>query len=95
MDLIDPGFWNDWGEGITVLLLAALIVFAIFIAYRGYRISVSARTALASQESYRALAEQVSAALKATADQRQAEGAALSEIEKRLGAIERLLRQVG
>lgn len=95
MDLINPGFWNDWGEGITVVLLAVLIGFAIFIAYRGYRASVTARTAIASQEGYRMLAEQVSAALKATADQRQAEGAVLAEIEKRLGAIERLLRQVG
>lgn len=95
MDLINPGFWNDWGEGIIVVLLTILIAFAIFIAYRGFRASVTARTAIASEQSYRALAEQVTAALKATADQRQAEGAALAEIEKRLGAIERLLRQVG
>lgn len=95
MDLIDPGFWNDWGEGITVVLLAALVVFAIAMAYRAYRTSVAARTAIAAEEGYRTLAEQVSAALRSTAEQRQAEGAVLSEIEKRLGAIERLLRQVG
>ena len=95
MDLIDPGFWNDWGEGITVVVLAILTGFAIFIAYRGYRASVTARTAIASEEGYRVLAEQVSAALRSSADQRQSDGAVLAEIEKRLGAIERLLRQVG
>lgn len=95
MDLIDPGFWNDWGEGITVVVLAILTGFAIFIAYRGYRASVTARTAIAAEESYRVLAEKVSAALTASADQRQSDGAVFAEIEKRLGAIERLLRQVG
>jgi hypothetical protein len=63
MDLIDPGFWNHWGEGTAVVLFAILVGFAIFIAYRGRRASVTARAAIAS--------------------------------EKRLGAIERLLRQVG
>jgi hypothetical protein len=62
MDLIDPGFWNHWGEGIAVALFAILAGFAVCIAYRG-RASVTARAAVAS--------------------------------EKRLGAIERLLRQVG
>jgi hypothetical protein len=87
-------FWNQWGEGVIVVLAAAIIFFAIAQGLRVWRQYLLVRGTVAAEAGYRRLAESIATVLAEGAEQRRADAATLAEMQRRLGAIETLLRQV-
>ena len=88
-------FWDQWGEAVIAVMVAALVVFAIRQLSAFYRARIAAGAAGdGSDAGYRQLAEEMSAALKESEKRRQSDAAVLADMKQRLGAIETLLRQV-
>jgi|HigsolmetaGSP11D_1036233.scaffolds.fasta_scaffold01459_7 hypothetical protein len=83
----DSGAWM----GAVVLTLGTVIIVTIIVQLTA---AWKARTSLAREEDYRKLAEKATAALADSAESRKQIEAELAGIKSRLGAIEKLLREV-
>jgi len=83
----DSGAWM----GAVVLTLGTVIIVTIIVQLTA---AWKARTSLAHEEDYRKLAEKATAALADSAESRKQIEAELAGIKSRLGAIEKLLREV-
>jgi len=77
--------------GAVVLTLGTIIIVTLIVQLTA---AWKARTSLAREEAYRALAEKVAAALADHAEFQKQTGATLATIESRLAMIEKTLREV-
>lgn len=78
-----------WGFGTLALLtvLAAIVIWQGFATWR-------ARTAVANEKGYRALAERAVATEQATEQQLRELGAHVADVAARLAALEKMLKEI-
>lgn len=91
---LEQTFWNAWG-GLFVfvgIVIVALVVLVLI--FRGYRASLSARTTTAGDERYHRIVEEVAATLRTVSAQSERSAETIAGLEKRLAAVEGILRQV-
>jgi flagellar biosynthesis/type III secretory pathway M-ring protein FliF/YscJ len=75
---------------IALTLITIIIIVILVQVFSSYR----ARMSITREEAYRKLAEQATAAEQKSADEQQKAAKALEEINHRLAAIEKILRDV-
>ncbi|MGH2534567.1 MAG: hypothetical protein ACRDJW_20070 [Thermomicrobiales bacterium] len=88
----------SWAEAafisaVVIAVMAAISV-TVWQVTMTMRTRTAAKSAIARDEAYRGLAEQVATALTTTADEQERIADELTDLRGRLGAIEKLLREV-
>ena len=91
--------WEGWGSVIMIvggmMLIAILLGIVIWQIFKTAQSRMLAADAIARDEAYRRLAEQSASTQEQLAAQQQRIADDMIELRERVGAIEKLLREVG
>ena len=94
-----PGDGMSWPDAfflsVSTVVVFAVVIVAIWQAFKTWQAKVAARVAIAQDDAYRSLAEQVTAAQRIVADEQRRLANDVATQGSRLSAIEKLLRDVG
>lgn len=94
MDRLGTSYWSDWGDLFTLVAAVAVVALAIVLGFRAYRASLDTRGATTAEARSAKLAEEMAEAIRAGTEDARRNAAALGDVQRRLTAIEGLLRQV-
>lgn len=94
LDSFETGFWNDWGDLVTLVSVVAAALGLAFLAHRAWRLTLQARSSAHAESGATRLVEELAAAVRTASAQSDRNAQAIDSLEKRLHTIEALLRQV-
>jgi cytochrome c-type biogenesis protein CcmH/NrfG len=90
--------WQGWGSVLLVVSVSVLVLVLVGVliwqAFKTYQTKLTLETSSSQEAAYRALAEQATAAQQQSNRQLTVLGEQVAELNTRLAAIERLLKQV-
>ncbi|MGI8643235.1 MAG: hypothetical protein ACR2LS_03860 [Thermomicrobiales bacterium] len=89
------GAWGVVFVSIAVVATAALLAVIVYEVHKTTRSRITSSAVMAQDAAYRELAEQATAAQRGVAEQQQKIIEELAALGSRVGAIEKLLREVG